>query len=483
MAAGTAAPGSAPVSPDPLSAGQTARMDASAWAWAFYEGARNPYVILCTIYILAPFIVTQLFADPVVGQATLSEWHRNAGFLVAISAPILGAIADRYGQRKPFLLVVTVAMVPLIFAMWWAVPVGQGGGLSVAMVGFLVTAVGVLFAWSEVLHNSMLGAASRPATLAMTSGIGLALGNLVSTLFLVVVLVGIALPGQVALPFVPDQPIFGLDPATHETSRVVAPISAVWFALAAIPLFLLTRDSGRTAVSLAGAVVQGIGGMRRLVVDVARNHANTGRFLLARMLYVDGKVALLIFGGVVASGVFGWDLLEGTAYGLLLSVFAVVGGFLSGVLDNRIGPRNAVILELLVTMACLAAMVTQAPGHVFLIPVEPGVAVWGSPVFATLPELVYLAAAMIIAISVTAAFGSSRTLLSTLAPPERMGEFFGLYGLAGSATVWLGPMLVGAFTTGFQSQMAGLAAILILLAAGLVMMLTVRSPAQPGAAR
>lgn len=482
MAAGTAAPGSAPVSPDQSTAGPPARLDASAWAWAFYEGARNPYVILCTIYILAPYIVTQLFADPVVGQATLSEWHRNAGILVAISAPVLGAIADRYGQRKPFLLVVTMAMVPLIFAMWWAVPLGQAG-LPVAVVGLLVTAVGVLFAWSEVLHNSMLGEASRPATLAMTSGIGLALGNLVSTLFLVVVLVGIALPGQVALPFVPDQPIFGLDPATHETSRVVAPISAVWFALAAIPLFLLTRDSGRTAVSLAGAVVQGIGGMRRLVVDVARNHANAGRFLLARMLYVDGKVALLIFGGVVASGVFGWDLLEATAYGLLLSVFAVVGGFLCGVLDNRIGPRNAVILELLVTMACLAAMVTQAPGHVFLIPVEPGVAVWGSPVFATLPELVYLGAAMIIAISVTAAFGSSRTLLSTLAPPERMGEFFGLYGLAGSATVWLGPMLVGAFTTGFQSQMAGLAAILILLAAGLVMMLTVRSPARPDGVR
>ena len=60
-----------------LLATDTTKMDRSGFSWALFEGGRNPYVILCTIYILAPYIATTVFSDPVEGQAAIASWHRS----------------------------------------------------------------------------------------------------------------------------------------------------------------------------------------------------------------------------------------------------------------------------------------------------------------------------------------------------------------------------------------------------------------------
>lgn len=453
--------------------GTAERLDRSAWAWIGYEAGRNPYIILCTIYILAPYIATTLFADPVQGQVATAEWQRNAGILVALTAPLLGAIADRYGRRKPLIALVTALAVPMMAAFWWAYPEREGG-LPIWAVGALVTGVGMLIAWSEVLHNALLPVATTRRTLPYASGLALAMGNLLAVTMLVFVLWGLAFPGRVDWPGVPAAPLFGLDPLTHETSRITGPLVAAAFALLAVPLLLFARDRPATGESAMAALKAGMADLIDTLRTLFRDHPNAGRFLVARMLYTDGKTALLIFAGIVAAGVLDWDLLELTAYGVILSVFAVAGGFLSGWLDSTLGPRRAVGLEILVTAVCVGVLCTQSPSHVFGFAVTPGVAVWNGPFFRTLPEIVFLAGACIVAVSVTAAYASSRTLLVAVAPEGMAGRFFGLYALAGAATAWLGPLLVGAFTTAFQSQQIGLASILILLAAGWLVLLTVR---------
>ena len=78
-----------------LLATDTTKMDRSGFSWALFEGGRNPYVILCTIYILAPYIATTVFSDPVEGQAAIASWHKIGGLIVAVTAPLLGAIADK----------------------------------------------------------------------------------------------------------------------------------------------------------------------------------------------------------------------------------------------------------------------------------------------------------------------------------------------------------------------------------------------------
>ena len=453
----------------------TTKMGSSGLSWAIFEGGRNPYILLCTIYILAPYVATTVFTDPVVGQATIASWHKFGGIIVALTAPVVGAVASKLGHRKPALLCVTLAMIFSIFSLWWALPAGQGG-MPLWALGVVTAGTGVLFAYNEVLHNSMLPAATSPESLPHVSGLGLALGNLASVVLLVFVLWGLAFPGRVDWPFIPKEPLFGLDPLHHETSRIVAPISSVWFALCALPLFLFTKDAAPTGINLMKAGAEGVTGLIGAIGRLFRTDKNAGLFLMARMLYVDGKNAILIFAGLTAAGVFGWGLLEMTAYGVILSVFAVLGGLFAGNLDAAIGAKKSIILEIGVTLGCLVVMSSQAPTHIWGQAIVPGQEVWNGPMFKTLPELIFLGAAIIIAISITGVYASSRTLMARLAPKGMEGEFFGLYSLSGAATLWLGSLLVEAFTTAFKSQQIGLASTGILLLAGLFIMLFVKQP-------
>lgn len=462
---------------EPTKGDTKAKIDGSGFSWAIFEGGRNPYVVLCTIYILAPYIATTVFPDPVQGQAAIAGWHKYGGFVVALTAPLLGSIADKFGHRKPALFLVTATMIACIFSLWWALPAGEGG-LPIWVIGVLVAGAGVLFAYNEVLHNSMLPIATSPATLPHVSGLGLALGNLASVALLVVVLWGLAFPGRVDWSFIPKAPLFGLDPLRHETSRIVAPMSAMWFALAAAPLFLFTKDAKPSGVNLVQAGKDGVLGLLNAIIRLFKTDTNAGLFLLARMLYVDGKTAILIFAGLTAAGVFQWDLLQMSAYGVTLSIFAVFGGLLAGPLDAAIGAKRSVMLEIGITLFCLMVMSSQSKSTIFGIAIEPNVKVWDGPMFTTMPELVFLGGAILIAISITGAYASSRTLMARLAPKGMEGEFFGLYSLSGAATLWLGSMLVEIFTEAFKSQQIGLASTGILLLAGLMIMAFVKQPAR-----
>jgi UMF1 family MFS transporter len=450
-------------------------IDRGAWSWALFEWARNPWVLLGTIYVFAPYVSNVVIGDPVRGQAMIAGWHATAGLIIAITSPFLGAATDRMGRRKPLLALCIAALAASIVAQFWALPGGEG--IPIWALGLAVTLSGIAFVYTEVMHNAMLTRAAPPAVLSRVSGLGLALGNAASVLLLVFVLVTMALPGQVPLPFLPDAPMFGLDRAQHEPDRVVTLLCAVWLIVFSIPLFLYTPDLTTTGERLGKAMVHGVGNVARTIRKL-NNYRNVALFLIARMLYADGKTAILIFSGVYASGVMGWDLLEMLSYGILLSIFAVTGGVLSGWLDHAVGLKRAVALEIGVTLLCLVFMVSMSPTSVFFAPIDPGVSVWNSPVFATAPELAYLAFAIVIAISITAAYGSSRALMARLAPAGMEGEVFGLYALSGSATAWLAPGLVAYFTTAYQSLRAGFASIALLLLAGLVLLLLVKPPAR-----
>lgn len=426
---------------------------------------------------MAPYITSVVINDPVHGQALFSSWHTSAGITVALTAPFVGAAADAMGRRKPFLGAITCVLALGILAQWWVLPDGQGWSLP--MVGALIVICGVSYVWSEVLHNSMLIAAAPPGGVSRLSGLGLSLGNAASVLLLMFVLWAFALPGTVSLPFLPEAPLFGLDPATHQTSRIVAPLAATWLLLVSLPLFVFTLDVRSSGRKLGPSLAEGVLSVFRTLRKL-RDHRNIGLFLLARMFYADGKTAILIYSGVYAAGAMGWGLIEMLIYGIILQIFAVAGGFLSAWLDGFVGLKRAVAIEIAVTLVCLVLMVSVTPTTIlFGIPIDPAARVWDGPVLVTWPEIVYLGFSMIIAVSITAAYASSRSLMANLAPPHMAGELFGLYALAASATAWLGPLLVGVFTALYQSQRAGFAAIAILLVIGFALLMFVKPPPRP----
>lgn len=443
-------------------------------SWAMFEWARNPYVALIAIYIFAPYFTTTVVGDPVQGQALIGKISGYAGLFNALLAPVLGAIADSGGRRKPWLVVWTCALASCSWSFWYALPAGQGGMPLWVLSGVLMVA-GLMFAFTEPFHNAMLPSIAQPQRVGSLSGLGLALGAVASVLILCFMLITLTLPGSVDWSFVPQHPWFGLDPAHFENSRIAGPVAAVWLLVFTLPLLVFTPDRVPTSQSWVASIRSGFGSLVHTVRSL-RVYRNVGCYLLARMIYNDGKTAVIVFGGVYAAGAFGWQALTMTVFGIVLSVVAVAGGFIGGWLDNRFGSRRAIQISLGSSMVGLILELSITPKMLFFMPYDSAHApkVWDLPFFTTVPELAYVAVATIVAVFITAAYANSRTMLARIAPLKKMTEFFGLYSLSGYATTWLSSFAVAFFTTTFASSRAGYASILIFLGIGFVLMWLVK---------
>ncbi|MGV8997675.1 MAG: MFS transporter [Parvibaculaceae bacterium] len=440
-------------------------------SWTFFQWARDPYVIVVTIYIFAPYFSNFVVGDPVRGQTIWGNINSIAGLIIAMFGPILGAIADTGGRRKPWLIGFVAIMVPAIFALWWALP-GAQGGLGIYQIAALFILISVAFSFTEVFHNSMLPAVAPHERIGFLSGMALAMSNAGALLILCFMLYAFMLPGHVHWSFIPDHALFGLDVSMHENSRISAPLTAIWLAIFTLPLLLFTPDiKPQGVINKVQAVKEGIGRVVKTVRQV-RHYRNVATYLLARMFFNDGQTAVLIFGGVYAAGVFKWDALTLTIYGIVLSIFAVGGGFFGGWLDDRFGSKRAIITSIGGTSIGIVLAVSMTPTEMFFfIPYDPNSApIWSLPFFRTMPELLYLGVVVLVAICITAAYANSRTMLARIAPPSKMSEFFGLYALSGTATAFMGPLLVGQVTRIFESQRAGFASILVLMVVGLGLM-------------
>jgi UMF1 family MFS transporter len=288
--------------------------------------------------------------------------------------------------------------------------------------------------------------------------LGYALGNIAGILLLVIVL---------AFFYLPAHPALGLDRTSHETERIAGPLCALWFCAFAWPFFVWTPDRPRARISAAQAVRQGLVSVADTVARL-RKYRNVAAFLLARMIYNDGLNVMLSFGGVYAAGVFHWGAIESAVYGILLSVFAALGGWLGGRLADRIGTRRALQLSLAVMILAALMSLGFAPDRLFfVVPYPAGQPVAALPLFRTAPELFYIATVMLIAVCLVATYANSRAMLARIAPESRMTEFFGLYALSGEASGFLAPLAVSFATALSGSQQWGMAAILVFLVVGL----------------
>lgn len=440
-------------------------------SWALFEFARQPYVSLIFVYVFAPYFANAVVGDAVRGQEAWSFANTIAGFIVALLAPLLGAMADRMGRRKPWVLGSILIMAPACWALWYALP-GGAGWLGVPIIIALLALLVVAFDLGAIFHNSMLASIAPPGEVGRLSGWGLGIGAIGTLIAMIVMLFGVALPASDAVDwrFLPEKPLFGLDPAAHEHERIVGPVAGAWMALFVIPLLLWTPDRPSTNVAPLRAIREGLSQVW-LTIRRAREVSNVGIYLLARMFYNDGFVAIIAYSGIYAVGMFGWDLAETLVFGFLMSIFCVAGGFIGSWLDLRFGSKRAIEIGLAITaIFTLAAICSTQDRLLFFIPYDGSAPVWSLPYFRTAPELIFLVSYAMMATFGTACIANSRAMMARIAPLSMMSQFFGLFALSGTATAFLGHGLVNVFTTAFHSQRAGMASTLILLALGFVLL-------------
>lgn len=460
----------------------------TGFSWAIFEWARNPYYILIVIYIFAPYFARDIIGADLLasgeldglgpetakqtanamGQAAIASVTKWAGLIAALTAPFLGAALDRGGKRKPILAVMLGTIALMSWMLWYAIP-GEEGLSTFTVMAMLVIAY-VNYTYSEVTHNSMLPAAGRPDRLSMISGLGLGLGNLAGVLIFLGLILFFMLPDAIGWPFA--NPQFGIDTDRFEHIRIAGPICAIWLVVFSIPFFLNSKDPGIAGASWSKAVKEGAVGVFQTLREAAK-YRELMKFLIARMFYADAMAALLALSAVYVALFLDWGVLEMVFYAVFASAVAFFGGLFGGWLDNKVGVKSALIIEIAGMVGAMAIQLSVTQETLFFGAMD-NVQVWDGLVFQSLSDLVYLGAIAIVAITATASISSSRSMLVVLAPEGRSGEFFGLYAIAGTITVWMGPLLVEIFTTAFNSQQIGMASIGILFALGVAVLAFVK---------
>jgi UMF1 family MFS transporter len=429
------------------------------WSWMFFDWAAQPFFTVVTTFIFGPYFVSRVAADPTTGQAAWAFGIAAAGFAIALLSPVLGSIADQTGPRKPWIACFAAVKIVSLCLLWFAAP---GSNLFVVVLFFSLASVAAEF--STVFNDSMMPRLMPKDEIGRISNLAWGLGYLGGMIALIFVVAFMAGSPETGKTIVGMEPIFGLDPRLGEDARATGPLSALWYFVFILPMFFFTPDATR-GLPIGPAVRQGLSELKSTLAEV-RRRAGVFRFLLARMIYQDGVNALLALGGVFAAAMFHWSTTEIGLFGIILNVVAIFGCWIAAYLDTALGSKTVVMGTLVMLMVATVGIVSTGPGFT-LFGALPLVLEDSGGLFGTAAEKAYILYGLLIGLAFGPVQASSRSYMARSVTPEESGRYFGIYALAGRATSFLAPFLVGLITRISDSPRLGMAIIVLFLLAGL----------------
>ena len=444
------------------------------WGWWFFDWASQPFHTLLLTFIFSIYFaeVAKRHFIAMGDSSTLAGAHAQAlwgyglaisGAIIALAAPVLGAIADSSGRRMPWIWIFSGVYVVGSAGLWALTPgIGTGGhpALVQAIVLFGIGLIGVEFA--TIFTNALLPGLAPRAEIGRISGSGYAFGYLGGVVALALMLLLFAeTPNGRTLAGIP--PLFGLDPALREGTRFVGPFTAIWYVVFMIPFFLWVREprEGHRPLRIRPA-------LRDLwaLIRSLRHRRSLAAWLASSMFSRDALNALYGFGGVYAGTVLGWPVFLAGIFGVVSAISAAVISWLGGRADRAFGPRAVIVACILALTAVCMLLVGMDRNSVFGIPapVEPLLA------GLRLPDLIFFACGAVIGGAGGALQSASRTMMVRHTTEERATEGFGLYALSGKATAFLAPFLIAVTTDLTGSQRLGFLPLIVIFLVALLLL-------------
>ena len=369
-------------------------------AWVVYDVA-NTIFWTGIVGVSFPLWITKSVDDTPAGlggtDATLGFTLAGAMAVVLLLAPILGAISDQAGRKMPLLVALTLVSVCATLLL-------GNGGLIVSLALFALALCTMEL--GTVFYNALLTEVSTPANQGRISGLGQGIGYL-----------GTFISVGVALVF-----------SNSRGYVFVFHVVAVLFLLFALPTFLLLKERPRQVLpsSVFGKARQGFS---QLSGNLRRLHEFPGlrRFLVARFCYALGINTAVAFAVIYASQTIGISdrkifliLLTGTS-------IAIPSAVLWGAMVDRIGPRPVLSTGLLVWIGLMLFAV-------------------GIPWLSWTKDLWWVVGCLV-GVAMAAVWTADRPLMLSFTPPEYLGEFFGLHGMAGKLGRVVGPFIWPSIST------------------------------------
>jgi len=365
------------------------------WAWYMYDFGNSAYaaVVLLAVY-------SAYFQGQVVGGAEGSRlWGISVGiamFVVAVTSPILGTIADFSGAKKKFLLFYTVLCVLFTAGLFLATP----GQVAIGMTFFILAEIG--YRSAQVFYNGFLPELATTEEMGHVSGTGWAIGTAGGVICLLLIL-----------------PLIVLLDSTFIV-RLSLVITAVFFALSSVPLFLWlpekapkqTLPEGENYLSLA---------FKRLskTIRTARQFREFIKFMVAFLVFNDGVIMALDFAAIIGAVLFGLEQQGLIIFVIVVQITNVAGAYAFGVWADRLGSKQSLIISIvMMLLVVLALYLNQTQTGFFVIGAVAGFAMAGTQ-------------------------SVSRTMVAMFAPPGKSAEFYGFFAVAGRTSSFIGPTVYG----------------------------------------
>ena len=435
------------------------------WGWWFFDWASQPYNTLLITFIFAPFM-EDLLGSGTTAQTVWGYGVGLAGIVIALASPVLGAIADRSGRRMPFIWLFSLMYVLGAWGLWYAEP--GNFNLILIMTSFAIGMIGMEFA--TTFTNAMLPDLAPREQIGKVSGSGWAFGYIGGMLCLIIMLTLLQVNPKTGHTLVGLPPMFGLDPATREDTRVVGPLTAVWYAVFMIPFFLWVREPRHPGAIAVPRAAREAWPELRATLKALPKRRSLFAFLIASMLYRDALNGIYTFGGLYAKGVLDWSIMQIGIFGILGTITGALFAWLGGKADDRFGPMAVIVFNLILLTAVVVGVVFIHRDGVFGIAVGPE---------SHLPDIAFYVMGGLIGAGGGALQSASRTMMVRQADPEKITEHFGLYALTGKATAFIAPLAIGVMTQISSDQSIGITPIIVLFVLGLVLLGFVRSKGDP----
>ncbi|WP_353808003.1 MFS transporter [Agromyces sp. SYSU T00194] len=414
-------------------------------AWALWDWGSAAFNAVVTTFVFTVYITSAGFGEPGTVEAQLGWALAAAGLLIAVLAPVTGQRSDTSGRRKLWLAVNTYIVVALTAAMFLVQPAPE-----YLLLGLVLLAAGnVFFEFAGVNYNAMLAQVSTPRTIGRVSGFGWGMGYVGGIVLLLIVYFGF---------IAPEVGLFGVTGEHGLDVRVTVLVSAIWFALFALPVLLTVPEyrppagAGRERIGLLASYVR----LGRDIARLWRERRNVVWFLLASAVFRDGLAGVFTFGGVLAASVFGFSAGEVIVFAIAANVTAGASTIAVGALDDRLGAKPVII-------TALAGLVVS--GLIVFFLHDGG-------------QLVFWTAGLALTLFVGPAQSASRSFLARIIPAGRAGEVFGLYATTGRAVSFLAPTMFALFVTIGGEPYFGILGIVLVLAVGLALLIPVRAEAR-----
>jgi MFS transporter, UMF1 family len=401
------------------------------WAWALYDFGNSAFATTVMAGFFPLFFKQYWSAGTPAAVSTLHLGAANSGanLLVALSSPLLGAIADKSGKKKQLLASYALLGAVMTGSLYF---IGKGDWYAAAL-HYAVATVG--FTGSLVFYDSLLIAVAAPGESDRASSFGYALGYLGG---------GGLFALNVAMALKPDW--FGLADAAAGVRLSFLSV-ALWWAVFTLPLLIYVREPKSPELPAGAAIASGLAQLGRTLAHV-RGRRALWLFLLAYWLYIDG-VDTVVTMAVDYGLSLGLPASSLTAALLITQFVGFPAALAFGRLGDAIGTKRAVLLGL----------------GVYL-----GITYFG---YAMRTEREFFVLAFVLGLVQGGVQALSRALYSRLIPPSEAGEFFGFYNMLGKFAAILGPSMMGVVGVWTGSARLSILSLSVLFLAGATLLFLV----------